>query len=158
MGAIIFDSILTPFSWYSLLPVVGFTAFLFLVAAYQRGKFYWITDRAGNVLRCRRKPKSVRERHVPWFIAGNTSPAAHGIGMTTFQSHPGSPVYEPEVLGSAASSSGAATVLLNSGGPGHMDSAPPVPPVRSSGSHVRNVPAMPVLIKVTDLSEWSASI
>lgn len=157
MGALIFDSILTPFSWYSLLPIIGCTSFLFLVSAYQRGKFYWITDRVGEVGCCRRKPKSVSEPHVPWFIAGNTSPAAHGIGMTTFQSHPGSPAYEPEILGSAASSSGAATVM-NSGGPGHVDSAPQVAPAHCPASHVRNVPSMPVLIKITDLSEWSAPI
>lgn len=165
MGStLIVDSILTPFSWYSLLPIIGFAAFLFLVAAYQRTEFYWITDKASDVMhdltsRFRKKPRRVRESHVPWFITGNSSPAAYGIGMTTFQSNPVPAGYDPEAFG-AASSSGGAAVLLNSAGTGQMDSTSQVGPMSAhgAGSHVHSVPAVPVLIKVTDLSDWSASI
>ncbi|KAL1441482.1 hypothetical protein MTO96_008454 [Rhipicephalus appendiculatus] len=165
MGStLIVDSILTPFSWYSLLPIIGFAAFLFLVAAYQRSEFYWITDKATDVMhdlasRFRKKPRPVRESHVPWFITGNSSPAAYGIGMTTFQNNPGSAGYDLETFG-AASSSGGATVLLNSAGTGQMDTASQVGPMSAhgTGNHVHSVPAVPVLIKVTDLSDWSASL
>ncbi|XP_065310887.2 uncharacterized protein [Dermacentor albipictus] len=161
MGSLIVDSILTPFSWYSLLPIVGFAAFLFLVAAYQRTQFYWITDKAGDVAQCvaarlRKKPRRSPESHVPWFIAGGASPASPGIGMTTFQMHHASAAaYAPEAVGAAASSSGAPPAVLNSGTSGQVDTASRAMPIHAHGSgHLPTLPAVPVLIKVTDLSEW----
>lgn len=149
--ALIVDSILTPFSWYSLLPLVGVAAFLFVVAAYQRTQFYWITDRASDVMeglasRFRKKPMAVQEPHVPWFITGNSSPAGYGIGMTTFQNYSGSPGYEPETFDAAS--------------PNGIGTASQVWPMSAHGvgSQSRSVPALPVLIKVTDLSEWSESL
>lgn len=163
MGSLIIDSILTPFSWYSLLPIIGFTAFLFLVAVYQRTEFYWITDKADDVMqavatRFRKKPRRSQEPHVPWFITGNASPAATpGIGMTTFQRHHVSATtYAPEGVG-AASSSGGAAAVMNSGASGQMDAASQAMPIHGSG-HLPSLSAVPVLVKVTDLSEWSASI
>ncbi|XP_075552072.1 uncharacterized protein LOC142585303 [Dermacentor variabilis] len=159
MGSLIVDSILTPFSWYSLLPIVGFAAFLSLVAAYQRTQFYWITDRAGDVAqyvaaRFRKKPRRSQEPHVPWFIAGNASPASPGIAMTTFQMHHASAAaYAPEAVGAAPSSG--APAVLSSGTSGQMDTASRAMPIHAHGSgHLPTLPAVPVLIKVTDLSEW----
>ncbi|XP_077487437.1 uncharacterized protein LOC144098570 [Amblyomma americanum] len=159
MGGLIVDSILTPFSWYSLLPIVGFSLFLFLVVAYQRTEFYWITDKAEDVCRAliarfRKKPRRGPESHVPWFIAGNPSPT-YGFAMTTFQAH--SPMTYPEELGGAPN----AAVLLNSA-TAQMNTAHQTVPLHGAagagGGNVCTVSAVPVLIKVNDLGEWNTTI
>uniref|UniRef100_A0A023FYP1 Putative secreted protein n=1 Tax=Amblyomma parvum TaxID=251391 RepID=A0A023FYP1_AMBPA len=162
MGGLIVDSIITPFSWYSMLPIAGFSFFLLLVVAYQRTEFYWITDKAEDVCRSlvarfRKKPRRRPESHVPWFIAGTTSPA-HGIAMTTFQTHP-SMTYPEEAGGSPG-----AAVLLNSA-TAQMNSAHQAVPLHVhggapgvGGGNVHTVSAVPVLIKVNDLSEWNTAI
>ncbi|KAL3243622.1 hypothetical protein MRX96_020212 [Rhipicephalus microplus] len=128
--ALIVDSILTPFSWYSLLPLVGVAAFLFVVAAYQRTQFYWITDRASDVMQ---------------GLASRFRKEAHDCPGASRANYSGSPGYEPETFDAAS--------------PNGIGTASQVWPMSAHGvgSQSRSVPALPVLIKVTDLSEWSES-
>lgn len=160
MGFYIYDSIITPFSWYSLLPIIGFSIFLFIVVAYQRGEFYWLTDKFDDMgrsitARCRKKPKQGRDAHVPWFVTGGGVTSHYGqtggMMIPTFQGHLAA---HPE-----ASAQGAAAIL-------NRDSMTPLdvekPPIGGAahhrGGHVRALTAVPVLINVSSLDEWSTTL
>lgn len=158
MGFYIYHSVITPFAWYSLLPIIGFSAFLALVVAYQRGEFYWLTDKLDDIgraitSRCRSKPKRGRDAHVPWFVTGAGGSSHYGqtggMMIPTFQGHLAAA--HPE-----ASAQGAAAMLNRDSIAPPLDSekTPSVPHHQRSG-HVRALTAVPVLISVSSLNEWS---
>uniref|UniRef100_A0A023G1B6 Putative secreted protein n=1 Tax=Amblyomma triste TaxID=251400 RepID=A0A023G1B6_AMBTT len=159
MGDLIVDSIMTPFSWYSLLPIIGFSIFLFLAVAYQRTEFYWITDKVQDVYRSlaarySKNPQHSPESHVPWFIAGTSAPT-HGMAMSMFQRQ--SPTGYPEEVGGAPSDA----VLLNTAA-SQMDTPHQTVPLQGdagdSGGNVHSASPIPALTKVSDMDEWNATV
>lgn len=156
MGFYIYDSVITPFAWYSLLPIIGFSAFLVIVVAYQRGEFYWLTDKLDDIghsiaSRCRRKPKQGPDAHVPWFVTGGGNShygRTGGMMIPTFQGHL-----------AEASAQGAAVVLnRDSMAPALGVEQTPTVPSHQRGRHVRALTAVPVLISVSSLDEWSTTL
>lgn len=163
MGFYIYESIITPFSWYSLLPIIGFSIFLFLVVVYQRGEFYWLTDKFDDMgrsitSRCRKKPKRSRDAHVPWFVTGGGASSHYGqtggMMIPTFQGHLAAAHPEASAQGAAA--------MLNSDSvaprPLDGEKLPIVGAAHHRGGHVRALTAVPVLINVSSLDEWSTTL